>query len=148
MSTNVSTPPPVAGDASPTRRRALAVAAAALAPAALWLIARALDVELRVDPRNGQAPGVIGLPTVIGFALPSALLGWAALAVLERYTGRARTVWTALAVTVLLLSFLPLFMVGATGGAKTVLALMHVAVAAVLIPGLRGWPGADSPDTL
>ena len=44
------------------------------------------------------------------------------------------TSWTAVAVVVLVLSFLPVAGVEASGGAKAVLALAHLAVGAVLIP--------------
>jgi hypothetical protein len=41
-----------------------------------------------------------------------------------------------------LFSFLPLFAVEATNGSKTILALMHVAVAVVLIPAFGRDEGA------
>ncbi len=44
------------------------------------------------------------------------------------------TTWTQLAVTVLLVSLAPLTFIQASGGARATLALMHLAVAAVLIP--------------
>lgn len=80
---------------------------------------------------------IVGLPLVIGFTLVLALLGWGALAVLERYIRRARTIWTMIAIAVLMLSFVPILGVEATSGTKSVLSLMHLAVAAVLIPMLR-----------
>ncbi|MFF5210180.1 DUF6069 family protein [Streptosporangium sp. NPDC000396] len=120
------------------RRRLLAVGGAVLAATVIGVIAPAAGVDLRVDMRNGQPPMTIGLPLTIGFSLTFALLGWASLALLERFTVRARTTWTILAVAVLLLSFLPLLAAEATAGTKAMLALMHVTVAAVLIPMLRG----------
>jgi hypothetical protein len=125
--------------------RALAVGGAVLGPVLLWVFAQVLNIDLFVDPRNGQPAGPVPLSFIIGFALGAALLGWAALAVLERFTRRAATIWTALAVAVLLLSFVPLFGVGATAGTKTILALMHVAVAAVLIPVLLRRPSPARP---
>jgi hypothetical protein len=47
-------------------------------------------------------------------------------------------VWTGVAVAVLAVSFLPLAGDGMDTGTRTALALMHLAVAAVLIPGLAG----------
>ncbi len=44
---------------------------------------------------------------------------------------------TALAVTALVASFAPILSVQAGAGVRDILALMHVAVAAVLVPGLR-----------
>lgn len=120
------------------RGRALTVGAAVLVTSTLWLAARILHIDLRVDMRNGQPPMVVELPLVITFSLVAALLGWATLALLERFTSRGRTIWRLLAAATLLLSFLPIVSVQATTGAKTVLALMHIAVAAVLIPALPG----------
>ena len=118
------------------RAGALTVGGAVLATALLWTAARILAIELRIDPRNGRAPGVVGLPFAATVTLVVGLLGWGMRALLGRFTRRAPVVWTVLAVLVLLASFLPLFAVGATAAAKTILALMHVGVAVVLIPVL------------
>ncbi|UWZ49774.1 hypothetical protein Dmats_26205 [Dactylosporangium matsuzakiense] len=61
------------------------------------------------------------------------LIGWGLLAILERATGKARTIWTVVAVVFLVLSLLgPL---GADGtGAKVSLLLMHLVAGAVIIP--------------
>lgn len=124
--------------ASPTTTRprtaALAVGGAVLATALLWAVAQIMGIELRVDPRNGQPPGVISLPFAALLTLALSLLGWGTRALLNRLTRRAPAVWTVIAVLVLLVSFLPLLAVEATGGTKAVLALMHLAVGAVLIP--------------
>lgn len=119
------------------RTRVLAVGGAVLAAVLLGLAAAVLGIELRMDMRNGQPPMVVGLPLVAGFSLAFALLGWGVLAVLERFSERAATIWTWLAVIVLLVSFVPILSAEATAGARTVLAAMHLAVAAVLIPLLR-----------
>ena len=65
------------------------------------------------------------------------LLGWAALALMERYVKRAVTAWSVLAIAVLLLSFALILLVGAGAGTKITLSLIHIAVAAILIPALR-----------
>ncbi|GIJ30017.1 hypothetical protein Vqi01_51790 [Micromonospora qiuiae] len=119
---------------TPVRVGALTVSGAVLATALLWTTAQVLGIELRVDPRNGRAPGVISLPFTATLTLAVCLLSWGARALLDRLTRRAPIIWTVLAVLVLLASFLPLLIVEATGAAKAILALMHVAVAAVLIP--------------
>ncbi|GAA3018966.1 DUF6069 family protein [Streptosporangium longisporum] len=116
------------------RRGALAVAGAVLSTVLVWAAAHALGVELRVDPRNGRPPGVIDLPFAAMVTLAVSLLGWGARALLQRVTRRAPAVWTVLALTVLIVSFLPVFMVGATGATRVTLAAMHLAVAAVLVP--------------
>jgi hypothetical protein len=66
------------------------------------------------------------------------LAGWGLLALLERFTARPRTSWTVIAVGVGLLSLAgPLSTIAPTTVTNGLsLALMHLAVAAVLIPGL------------
>lgn len=118
------------------RRRALTVAAATAAAVLPWIAAQATSVELEVAT-VGRPPMVVALPIVVTAALAASLAGWGALALLERRTGRARRIWTAVAVAVLLISLAPLPAVDAAAGARVYLALMHVAVGAVLIPGLR-----------
>jgi hypothetical protein len=134
--TSTSTSPRIAR----LRVGALAVCGAGLATALLWTAAHIMGIELRVDPRNGQPPGVISLPFAFTLTLAAAVAGWGVRALLARLTRRAAIVWTVLAVLVLLVSFLPLLAVEATDAAKAILALMHLAVAAVLIPVFgRAW---------
>jgi predicted permease len=120
------------------RTRAFGVVGAVLAAAAVWTIAvPLLGVHLLIRFGSG-APQSIGLDYVIGATVVTSLLGWAALALLERRTQRARQVWTALAVAVVLVSLTLPLIAGTTVATRVALALMHVAVAAVLIPTLRG----------
>jgi hypothetical protein len=100
----------------------------------MWTTAQILGVELRVDPGNGQPLQVIGLPFAAVVTLAVSLLAWGVRALLERLTRWAAVVWTVLAVIVLLASFQPLLYVEATSATKAILALTHLAVAAVLIP--------------
>jgi hypothetical protein len=123
----------------PWRARALAVIAAVLAALAIWLVT---DPLLGIDLTGPTVPGSeelmsISPAMVAGGSLVAALAGWALLALLERFTARARTIWTAIAVLVGLLSLAgPLSTLGSTEANALALALMHLAVAAVLIPGL------------
>jgi hypothetical protein len=117
------------------RARALAAAAATLLPAAVWLVAHTLGAGFVLTDSQGTA--TIGLPVVLAFSLLFALLGWGSLALMERRLPRASAWWTALAAAVALLSLVPVFIEDATGGTKAALALIHLAVAAVLIPLLR-----------
>jgi hypothetical protein len=119
------------------KRRALAVVGAALAPTVIWLLAPATGTELRVTLAN-LGPMVVSLPFVIGTALGASLAGWGALAMLQRFTSHARTLWTGLAIAALLASFGPVAIVDTSAGARALLALMHVTVASILILGLRG----------
>ncbi|MGX7678819.1 DUF6069 family protein [Jatrophihabitans sp. DSM 45814] len=133
-----SSVPSAASVQSPkTRRlaRAYALGCAAVATSAVWGVAKAAGVDFKLTDSQGSV--VIGLPTVIGFTLFCAGLGWAALAVLERFSARAIRIWTGLAVGVLALSIVPIFLEHATAGTRTSLIFIHVAVAAVLIPSFR-----------
>jgi hypothetical protein len=129
--------------ASLLRTRALGVAGAVIAAVAVWVIEAPL-LGLNLDIRFGTgAAQTIGIGFVAGATLFASLLGWGLLAILERRTPRARTIWTAIAVVVLLVSLsLPLY-AGIATSTKVALAVMHLAAAAVLIPTLR----ATSPVT-
>ena len=124
----------------PWRARALAIIAAVLAALAVWLVADPLlGVELAAPTRPGSKQLLSITPALVaGTSLAAALAGWGLLALLERFTARPRTSWTAIAVLVGLLSLAgPLSTIAPTTVANGLsLALMHLAVAAVLIPGL------------
>jgi Family of unknown function (DUF6069) len=127
-----------------TRRtiRAGAVAAATLTNGLLWLAAAALGVDFVLSDSVGTV--VIGLGTTLVATLIFGLLGWGTLAVLERLTVRAATVWTVLASLVAVVSLVPIYLEGATTGTKVALALIHLAVAAVLVPAMRINPKPSS----
>ncbi|MBX7267058.1 hypothetical protein KIF24_14175 [Micromonospora sp. Llam7] len=128
-----TTAQPVSSTTSPRRRRAVGVLVAAASCVVIWIIGALGGVDYAVRS-PGQPEAVVNLVPVVAFSLGSALLGWAALALMERFVGRRATVvWIALAVAVALLSFVPLFQVDATGGAKVALGAMHLAVPAALI---------------
>lgn len=120
-----------------TRRlhRAGSVVAAAAGASVVWLIASAAGVDFLLSDSMGAV--TISLPIVLVFSTVFGLLGWATLAVLERFTRRSRAVWTTVAATVLALSLPPVFLEDATTATKIALVLVHAAVAAVLIPALR-----------
>ncbi|MEV5101538.1 DUF6069 family protein [Streptomyces massasporeus] len=121
---------------SPRGRRLGVTALTVLAPVVVWLVAEpVLGHRLRIADREQRLD--IGAVHVAVVALFASLAGWALLAALERF-GVRRAIWTGVAVAVLAVSFLPLLGDGMDGGTRTSLALMHLAVAAVLIPGLGG----------
>jgi hypothetical protein len=126
----------------PRRARALAVIAAALAALAVWLVTDPLlGIDLTGTTRPGSQELMSITPALVaGTSLVVALAGWALLALLERFTARARAIWTAIAVLFALLSLAgPLSILASTSAANALaLALMHLAVAAVLIPMLAG----------
>ncbi|MFE2727643.1 DUF6069 family protein [Kitasatospora sp. NPDC059327] len=123
---------------SARRTRLIAVGGGVLAATLIWVVARVLDVDLTVEQGGGKDPMHVNAGFVIGFALVFALLGWAALALFERFTAKPATGWTILSVVVLLLSLGMPLSADTSSGAKTMLALMHVALGAVLIPLMRG----------
>ena len=137
---------PIHTTPNPTRRRtrAIVVAAAVLAPAAIWLVAvPLLGLDLQVAQPSGRAPAQITLPMVLATALAASLAGWALLALLERLTRRAHTIWTATAVVALVASFAPLLAPGTSTTSRIVLAVLHLAVAAILITSLARPAPAD-----
>lgn len=132
-----------AGPRSPGRARALGVAGAVAAALAVWAVGEPLLGHELVVQQKGQQPRDLGAGAIVVFALVPSLLGWALLAVLERVTPRAARIWSTAALALLAVSFLPLVGVQATGASKAVLALTHLAVAAVLIPVF--WRTATTP---
>jgi hypothetical protein len=116
------------------RTRAAVVGGAVLATGVVWLAADALGADFTLTDYTGTA--TIGLPVVAVFTLIFGLLGWGTLATLERWTRHATTGWRWLATAVALLSLAPVFAEHATTGTKAALTLIHLTVAAVLIPCL------------
>lgn len=122
---------------SARRARSLAVGGAVLANSLIYIVTHALGTDFKLtDPGKTEAHALI-LPEIIVFTLVFSLLGWGALALLERFTRRAKAIWTVLATVVLALSFVPLAIEHATTDTKIMLSLIHLAVAAVLVPVLR-----------
>ena len=119
------------------RNRALAVAGAVVAAVLVWVVGEPVLGNDMVIKTEGQEPQDLDASAFVIFSLFFSLLGWALLALLERVTARARLIWTVVALVFLALSFLPPLTIEASGGTKVVLALAHVAVAAVLIPVFR-----------
>ena len=119
------------------RNRILGVAGAILAAMAVWAIeVPLLGIRLQTQYGNG-APQSVGIASVVLSSLAASLAGWGLLAILERRFARARAIWTGIAIAVLLASLSVPLSAGTTTTAKVSLAMMHLAVAAVLIPTLR-----------
>ncbi|MFJ7334307.1 DUF6069 family protein [Streptomyces sp. NPDC101110] len=125
------------------KRRPGVAAPAVLSPVLVWLVADPLlGHPLRIV--DGARTLDVGAGPVAVVALLVSLAGWGLPAALERFGVRhARLIRTAVAVAVLALSFLPFTGDGMDGGTRASLAVMHLAVAAVLIPGYGG--GTRSP---
>jgi hypothetical protein len=119
------------------RQRILGVAGATLAAVVVWAIEVPL-LGIRLQTQFGNtAPQGVGIGLVVLSALAGSLAGWGLLALLERRFARARTIWTGIAIAALLVSFSAPISAGTTTTTKVALAMMHLAVAAVLIPTLR-----------
>jgi hypothetical protein len=104
---------------------------------AVWVIEVPL-LGIRLQTQFGNAaPQGVGIAAVVVSSLAGSLAGWGLLAILERRFARARSIWTGIAIAVLLASFSLPFSAGTTTTTKVALAMMHLAVAAVLIPTLR-----------
>jgi hypothetical protein len=135
-----ATTPTVATAGGRRRARLLVAAAAVLAAEALWALAElgfGLDLRAPATALSPQ-PADIGPVLVAVGCGAAALAAWGLLALLERLTARARTIWTIVAVVVLVASLgTPLLGSGVTAANRAVLELLHLAVAAVLIPALR-----------
>lgn len=120
------------------RNRSLTAVAAMAVATASWGIAHSLlGVELTVG--KGDSLRRIDSLAFTITALGVGFAAWGLLALLERYTDNARTIWTRIAVGVLAVSMLgPL---GATtGAAMAAFAITHLLVGGILIWGMRREP--------
>jgi hypothetical protein len=127
--------PPAA--ANVIRSRAFGILGATLAAVAVWAVAvPVLGVHLTTRFGNADAQNVgIGLVVIATLICSSAGLGL--LIALEKISSRAITIWTAVSIAALLISLSFPLVAGTTISAKVSLALMHVAVATILIVTLR-----------
>jgi hypothetical protein len=118
--------------ASRLRSRAAGVVLAVAASVAVWAVASLVGAPLEVSsPLVGTLQ--ISAILVIASALLLALAAWGVLALLEGFARRPRTIWTATAFAVLILSVPPLAFLDASGDTKVALVLMHVVTGLVLI---------------
>lgn len=140
-SSNGSAPPGhwMAPKPQPPDRKARALTVSAAGGVALvgWIVVHLLaGVRLTVKLSADAAAGPVGPLGVILVAVVAGLAAWGLLALLEHVTAQARTIWRFLATAVLLVSLTAPLGAGTTTSAKVSLAALHVAVGAVLIPGL------------
>ncbi|HEV2259071.1 MAG TPA: DUF6069 family protein [Streptosporangiaceae bacterium] len=105
-------------------------------PAAAGAVAhRVLGIHLNVRFGTGHIQ-TITIGQVIGVAVAASLFGWLLLALLERRTPRARTLWTAIALAALAASLALPLATATTGSAVAGLIVMHLTVGAVVIPAM------------
>ena len=122
------------------RTRLLGVAAAVFAAEAVWVLAvLVLGIRLQAPAGTGYPEPVDIGPLNVAFAsVVLSLAGWAVLAAIERLTPHARRIWLVLALVALAASLaMPLSGTAVGAANRAVLVLMHVTVAAVLIPVLH-----------
>ena len=122
-----------------TRRKArlLTVGGAVLAALVVWGFAKLALGDLRQPAFGSARPQHLSAGLVVVAGLIGSLLGWALLALLERFTSRSRQIWAIAAPLTLLASLAaPLSGHGIGGGNRLALLLMHLAVGGMLIPFL------------
>lgn len=113
-----------------------AVLGATAVATAIWAVATTAGVELTVSSGSGQPTEITAVNVVVA-ALLGSLAGWGLLALLRRFTAKARAVWTVTAMVAALLSLGGPLSATASAGTKVSLVAMHLAVATVLIAVLR-----------
>lgn len=115
-------------------RHFLVVIAAALLATAVFGVARYL-LDLELDHAH---PTRLTVGSVLTVSVIVSALGWSLLMALQRWTRRARTLWTSIAIGVTAISLLgPLTTPDFTPAGRVVGVLLHLAVAAVTIGLLR-----------
>jgi hypothetical protein len=117
-------------------RNRLAVVGITVAAALAWWAILAHAFGITLDAQQGSLMH-IGAGQVFFASAVLAFLGWGLLAILERRTPNARTVWTVVATIVCLTSLGSPLSGGIGVGAKLGLASLHLVVGAIVILGLR-----------
>lgn len=125
----------MAGRTNDLRRRAIAVAVAVLAALAVWALGE-LASSAQLAATRGPDEMTINSALVVTSALTAGLLGWAALALIQRLSRKPRRTWLVVSTVVLVLSLGAPLGQGVDVASRMTLTLMHLVVGAVLIPGL------------
>lgn len=113
------------------------VLGATAAAVAIWVVATLAGADLTVSFGAVQPIQKVTVVNVVVAALVGSLAGWGLLALLRRFTTNARAVWTVIAIVFALFSLGgPLSTIASTG-TKVSLVAMHLAVATIVIVGLR-----------
>jgi hypothetical protein len=115
----------------------VAVLGASAAAVVIWLVATAAGADLTVSFGASQPIQKVTVVNVVVAALLGSLAGWGLLALLRRFTAKARAIWTVIAIVFALVSLAgPLSAIASTG-TKVSLVAMHLVVATVTIVVLR-----------
>lgn len=134
--TDFSNPTPVpAGRARRRLHRAALVLTAGLAAALAWVVAVPI-AGLQLDVVTGGHPQTVGVGACIFGGIVGGLMGWAALALLERFTRSPRRIWTIIALVALALSLTSPITAATSPSTAVILTLLHLLVGAIIIPTL------------
>ena len=114
-----------------------AVLGATAAAVVIWALATAAGADLTVSFGPSQPIQNVTLVNVVVAALAGSLAGWGLLALLRRFTAKARAVWTVTAIIAAVLSLAGPLSAIASAGTKVSLVAMHLTVATVMIVALR-----------
>ena len=139
MTTRTKTQPVPSSHLRTSAIRAAGAAGAIGAAVTVWLLARfAAGVTLRQPAFSATAqPAHLAIGFVIAAAAVASVAGWGVASLIGRTTRRPRATWVIVATAATLLSLsMPFSGHGVTVTQRVALALMHLAVAAVLIPVL------------
>jgi hypothetical protein len=113
--------------------RLAGVGATVVVTLAVWTVGRLAGADYVLRDPSGSVtidPVVTAVVTLV-----ASLLGWGALALLERLTRHAARIWVGTASIVVIASMVPIFLVDAAPGTQVALFFVHLAVA-VLVPAL------------
>jgi len=113
------------------------VLGATAAAVVIWVVATAAGADLTVSFGPGQPIQKVTVVNVVVAALVGSLAGWGLLALLRRFTAKARAVWTVTAIIAAVLSLAGPLSAIASAGTKVSLVAMHLTVATVMIVALR-----------
>ena len=114
-----------------------AVVTAAVANGLLWTGGRLAGVDFGLRDPGSTTVHPLSLPEIAVFSVLFALAGWGSLTLLRRISRHGDAIWVALAASILLLSFVPIALEHATASTRAMLVVVHLVVAASLVPVLR-----------
>jgi len=135
-----------AGRALPAARPTAVVAGTFVGTLVWAILDQAMD-GLRQPGLGGHASHSLGVVVVVVASLVGGLLGWAALVLVERVLHRGRRTWLAIVSSGLVLSLGgPLSGTGVTAGERLALVLLHLTVAAIVLPLLYRSTGAPESE--
>lgn len=141
--TETSSPTPIAGASRRRLLRGGLILLAGLVSALAWVIVVPI-VGMHLDVVVGGQPQTVGVGACIFGSIVGGLMGWAALALLERFTRSPRRIWTIVALVALVLSLSSPITAATSTSTAVILVLLHLIVGAIIIPLLpptrRSWP--------